>query len=261
MRQRLHKVIRKLLRLILGINSRIPTLLEVEIQNFQGKGSGGSSVEVEAKLALNFLSRSAIKEIVVLDIGANVGTYSEAILKVAPKSKIYAFEPSSAARKKLEDRFIGNNSVRIVPLALGITISIETLWSDAAGSGLASLTKRNLEHFGIDFNQSESINVTTLDSWANSTNVKPNLIKMDVEGHELDVLKGGLKTLAIAQVVQFEFGGCNIDTRTYFQDFWYLLTSAGFSIYRISDAGPIRIQHYSEKEECFLTTNYLAVRE
>ena len=83
---------------------------------------------------------------------------------------------------------------------------------------------------------------------------------MDVEGHELDVLKGGFKTLALAKVVQFEFGGCNIDTRTFFQDFWYLLTEAGFQIHRISEGGPIHISHYSEQEECFRTTNYLAVR-
>jgi hypothetical protein len=84
---------------------------------------------------------------------------------------------------------------------------------------------------------------------------------MDVEGHELDVLMGGLNTLTLAQVVQFEFGGCNIDTRTFFQDFWYLLTDAGFALYRISDSGPVRIPQYSELDECFRTTNYLAVRE
>lgn len=261
MRQFLLKGVRKVVQLILRINSKLPAILEVEMQNIQGKGFGGFSVEVEAKMAIDFLSRSNIKKPVVLDIGANIGIYSEAILKVAPQTTIFAFEPSSVARKKLENRFIGNNSVRIIPFAIGRMISTETLWSDTAGSGLASLTKRKLDHFSIDFNQSESVEVTTLDSWANTTNVVPNLIKIDVEGHELDVLKGGLKTLALAQVVQFEFGGCNIDTRTFFQDFWYLLTEAGFAIYRISVAGPIHIPRYSEREECFRTTNYLAVRE
>jgi len=261
MRRLLLKVVRKVVHLLLRTNSKLPAILEAEMQNIQGKGFGGFSVEVEAKLAINFLSRSNIKKPVVLDIGANIGTYSEAILKFAPQATIFAFEPSSVARKGLENRFIGNNSVRIIPFAVGSVISTETLWSDTAGSGLASLTKRNLEHFSIDFNQSESVEVTTLDSWANTMNVVPNLIKMDVEGHELDVLKGGLKTLALASVVQFEFGGCNIDTRTFFQDFWYLLTEAGFAIYRISVAGPIRIPRYSEGEECFRTTNYLAIRE
>lgn len=231
------------------------------MQNVQGKGTGGFSVEGEAQMAIDFLSRSGIKKPVVLDIGANIGKYSEAILKVAPQTTIFAFEPSSVARKELEKKFIGNISVRIVPFALGVFESTQTLWSDTAGSGLATLTKRKLTHFNIEFNESESVQVTTLDSWANTMKVAPILIKMDVEGHELDVLRGGLKTLALVQVVQFEFGGCNIDTRTFFQDFWYLLTEAGFAIYRISAVGPIRISRYSEREECFRTTNSLAVRE
>ena len=179
---------------------------------------------------------------------------------IAPQATIFAFEPSSVARRSLENRFMGDSSVTIVPFALGSKNSKETLWSDTPGSALASLTKRRLEHFGTDFSQTESVEVITLDSWAGSTKVVPSLIKIDVEGHELDVLKGGFRTLALAQVIQFEFGGCNIDTRTFFQDFWYLLTEAGFQVHRVSENGPIRISQYSELDECFRTTNYLAVR-
>jgi FkbM family methyltransferase len=256
-----HKVARKVVQLIAKTNSKLPAMLEIDLQHMQGKGSGQYSTEVEAKMALDFIFRSGIEKPVVLDIGANIGSYSEAIRRSASQSTIFAFEPSSFARKRLEDRFIGDSSVVIVPLAVGSTNFKGTLWSVTPGSGLASLTKRRLEHFGIDFSQSESVDVVTLDSWVNSAKVLPNLIKIDVEGHELDVLKGGLKTLALTQVVQFEFGGCNIDTRTFFQDFWYLLTETGFTIYRISEGGPIRIPRYSELDECFRTTNYLAVRE
>ena len=255
------KILRKVVQLITKCNPKFPYQLEIASQNIQGKGSGAFSTEVEAKMALDFITRSGIKKPVVLDIGANIGSYSEAIRKLAPQSNIFAFEPSSVARKKLQERFIGDSSVVVIPLALGITNSKETLWSDSPGSGLASLTKRRIKHFGIDFSQSESVDVVTLDSWINSTKVVPNLIKMDVEGHELDVLKGGLNTLSLVQVVQFEFGGCNIDTRTFFQDFWYLLTDAGFIFHRISESGPVRIPRYSELDECFRTTNYLAVRE
>ena len=255
------KILHKVVLLIAKCNPRFPYQLEIALQNMQGKGSGAGSTEIEAKMALDFITRSGIKNPVVLDIGANIGSYSEAIRKLAPRSEVFAFEPSSVARKKLEERFILDNSVVVIPIALGIKNSKETLWSDSPGSRLASLTKRRIEHFGIDFSQAESVDVVTLDSWINSTKVVPNLIKMDVEGHELDVLMGGLNTLTLVQVVQFEFGGCNIDTRTFFQDFWYLLTDAGFILYRISESGPVRISCYSEQDEYFRTTNYLAVRE
>jgi FkbM family methyltransferase len=261
MKRLLIKTLRKAVWLIAMSNSKLPLILEIDMQHMQGKGSGAGTTEVEAKIALDFISQIGIIKPVVLDIGANIGSYTQAVRKFAPQATIFAFEPSSAARTRLEDRFIEDSSVVIVPLAIGSTNSEETLWSDTPGSGLASLTKRRLEHFSIDFTQSESINMVTLDSWVNLTNVVPNLIKIDVEGHELEVLKGGLKTLSLTQVVQFEFGGCNIDTRTFFQDFWYLLTETGFAIYRISADGPLRVSRYSELDECFRTTNYLAVRE
>ena len=261
MKRILLRILRKVVQFIANSNSKLPSILEIDLQNMQGKGAGGGSTENEAKMALDFLSRTGIKKPVVLDIGANICLYSAAIREFAPQATVFAFEPSSVARKKLEERFKGDDLVDVIPLAIGISNSKETLWSDTPGSGLASLTRRRLEHFGTDFSQAESVDVVTLDSWINSTEVVPNLIKMDVEGHELDVLKGGLNTLTTAKVVQFEFGGCNIDTRTFFQDFWYLLTGAGFDLYRISESGPVRILQYSELDECFRTTNYLAVRE
>jgi FkbM family methyltransferase len=260
-RRFLIKFLRKVVWLIAKTNPKLPALLEIELQHVQGKGSGSRTTELEAKMALNFVSWNNTNKLVVLDIGANIGSYSEAIRKFAPQATVFAFEPSSVARRSLENRFIGDSSVTIVPIALGSKNSNETLWSDIPGSLLASLTKRRLDHFGTEFSQSESVEVVTLDSWAISTKVVPNLIKIDVEGHELEVLKGGFKTLTLAKVIQFEFGGCNIDTRTFFQDFWYLLTEAGFQIHRISERGPVRISHYSEQDECFKTTNYLAVRE
>jgi FkbM family methyltransferase len=255
------KVLRKVVQLVAKTNSKLPHLIELDLQHMQGKGSGGDSTEVEAREALKFMLRTSDTHPIVLDVGANIGLYSEAVRRIVPQATIFAFEPSSNARKKLEEKFIGDSSVTIVPLALGNSNSSQTLWADSPGSGLASLTKRRLDHFGIKFNQAEKVDVVTLDSWADSKNVVPTLIKMDVEGHELDILKGGLKTVAATKVIQFEFGGCNIDTRTFFQDFWYLLTDLGFSIYRISQTGPIKLNQYSESDECFRTTNYLAVRE
>jgi FkbM family methyltransferase len=252
--------IRGLFYLFAKINPKLLVLLEVEIKHMQGKGSGTESFISEAKMALDFLAMRNIHNPVVLDIGANIGKYSEAILELNSQARIFAFEPSTTARGKLEEKFTEDPRVSIVPLALSNFESIGTLWSDTAGSGLASLTKRKLDHFGLVFDISEQVRVSTLDSWIKTMQIVPDLIKMDVEGHELNILKGGVDALALTQVVQFEFGGCNIDTRTFFQDFWYLLTEAGFAIYRISKTKPILILKYSEEDEYFSTTNYLAVK-
>ena len=83
---------------------------------------------------------------------------------------------------------------------------------------------------------------------------------MDVEGHELDVLKGATKALQDISIIQFEFGGSNIDTRTYFQDFWYFFSDLGFDLYRLGPRKPLRITNYSEHDETFRPTNYIAVK-
>jgi FkbM family methyltransferase len=242
------------------MNPNLPAAIELDMKNIQGKGKGGESVSAEVTAAISFLSKFNISEPVIFDVGANVGLYSQAILNQIPNSKVFAFEPSQTSRKILENRFLNDSRVTVIPFALGSEVASRTLWSDQAGSGLASLTKRRLEHFNIDFNYAEEVQVTTLDTWAKSQKEKPDFIKMDVEGHELDVLDGGRDVLSSVRVIQFEFGGCNIDTRTYFQDFWYFFQAHGFSLYRITPKGPIQIVKYSEEDECFNTTNYLAVR-
>src|SRR5262249_51443129 len=87
-----------------------------------------------------------------------------------------------------------------------------------------------------------------------------DLLKLDVEGHELRVLEGAEETMKRGGVdlIQFEFGGSNIDSRTYLQDFFYLLRPR-YRLHRIVKDGIVPVDTYRERYECFITTNFLAV--
>ena len=61
-------------------------------------------------------------------------------------------------------------------------------------------------------------------------------------------------------MIQFEFGGCNIDYRTYFRDFYYLLKE-NYKIYRILKDGLFELKQYKESYEIFINVNYLAIRK
>jgi len=138
-----------------------------------------------------------------------------------------------------------------------------TLYSNETGSGLASVYKRNLEHFDISMNIEETVKMRTIDSFCEENNIRRiNFLKLDVEGNELNVLDGAKKMLESGNVdhIQFEFGGCNIDSRTYFQDFYYLLSDR-YTIYRILKNGLFHIEKYKEIYECFITTNFLAIKK
>ena len=87
------KVLRKVVRLIVKTIPKLPAILEIELQHVQGKGSGSGTTEVEAKMALNFISWSKTNKLVVLDIGANIGFFTHLFLKKSGMTgKIYSFE-------------------------------------------------------------------------------------------------------------------------------------------------------------------------
>ena len=149
-------------------------------------------------------------------------------------------------------------------MALGKEAGEITLFSNSAGSGLASLTKRRLDHINIAFDRSEKVRVTTVDRYCAERNIaRINLLKLDVEGHELDVLTGATELFRknAIDMVTFEFGGCNIDTRTYFQDYFYFFQANGMLISRITPSGYLApIAGYKELHEQFRTTNFVATR-
>ncbi len=241
---------------------RITALSEVEAwcRLASGKGYGSHSVDQETRLVLEFCKQLGISKIVGLDIGANKGTWTQSLLEKEPSAQIVCFEPSKASFKSLENRFSNDDRVTLENIALASQNGERNLYFDTPGSGLASLTKRKLDHFEIKFDLAEVVETRTLDSYSRDLALAPNVLKLDVEGHELEVLKGGVQTLQNVSICQFEFGGCNIDTRTFWQDFWYFFTSNGFALHRISKQGPIPIRKYLESDECFLTTNFIAVK-
>lgn len=255
----LNRILRKIIREVVKRDSDLAAVIEIDMKYSQGKGSGAGSTKLEAQLGLSFLPKHVQLNPVVLDVSACTGSYIEAVLELSPNAKIHAFEPSPNSLDILNEKFHKLEQVKIYPFALGEKNSERILYANSPGSALSSFSKRRLQHINLEFEHKDLVQVKTLDDWCKSQLITPNLLKIDVEGHELEVLRGGLTTLKNISVVQFEFGGCNIDSKTFFQDFWYLFKELNFSIYRIAKSGAISIPFYSEEDEYFSTTNFLAV--
>ena len=240
--------------------SKLLFFIERASAHLLGKGGGGRTVAKEFSSAVSLLQNK--KPILFIDIGGNQGIYTQEIAKQFPDCKVIVFEPSAKNIEVLNKKFLENKNIIIEQAAISNTTGDATLYSNEDGSPLASLTKRRLDHFGIDFDKTE--NITTLrfeDYWKSKLGSrKIDFCKIDIEGHELDALAGFGKAIDNISVIQFEFGGCNIDTKTYFQDFWYFFHKHDFKIYRISPIGLIQIKKYQELDEVFITTNYLAKR-
>ena len=244
------------------IPQRALSKIEEQSQLYQGKGWGAARTEAEVAAIRDLLGGKVQSNLIALDIGANIGNWTSSFSELFPESQVIAFEPGASAFKLLSTRFEGNSNILCVNLGLSDRNEEVVLFSDSEASGLASLHKRRLEHFSIIFDKEETINVATLDSWISSNyeHIEPTILKLDVEGHELSVLAGANETLQKIKLVQFEFGGGNIDSKTYFQDFWYFFSDLNFDLYRLSPRGPVRVNEYSEMLEVFRPTNYFAVR-
>lgn len=142
--------------------------------------------------AVSMLGRMLGSKSVAVDVGANVGVYT---LTLARKcAEVHAFEPHPDVRYRLTENVRLNNleNVLISPYALSDTEGEAVLYSAAhANQGQASLEQRD------DLVTPNRCRLQTLDNYVTEVGLtRLDLVKVDVEGAEFDVLRGGAKTLA-----------------------------------------------------------------
>lgn len=228
-------------------------------QRLQGKGWGSHTVDREIGHAARLLGGEVSR---CIDIGGNKGLYAEGLRRAFPTAGITVFEPSNTNLSILRDMFAGDDRVTIEPFAVSDRAGTAQLFSDTPGSGLGSLSRRDLDHMGIEFDTEEAVRTIRFEEYWRDRLDSAGLdfVKLDIEGHELAALEGFGRAIDHSRVIQFEFGGCNIDTRTYFKDFWTFFGDHGFALYRMTPLGLAPVRRYRERDEFFSTTNYLAAR-
>lgn len=237
-----------------------------KLQRSIGIGSGAFDCANEVDAVAYLLKKNMYEvstEQLILDVGGNLGEWTHESIQRWPNSEIIIFEPSKAALSKLESRYASIDNIKVVPKALSDSIGSATLFSDVAGSGLGSLSERDLGYIGINFSHSETVQVDTLDSYLRKILKPIAILKIDVEGYELAVLQGATNLFTSNRrpmIVQFEFGGACIDTRIYFRDLWKFFEKYEYDLFRIGKRKLHKIVEYREELETFKTTNIIAIR-
>jgi FkbM family methyltransferase len=229
-------------------------------------GNGGNFSQSGELFVLKYIQKKFLKEplIVIFDVGANVGNYSKALSGVFDtQAKIFSFEPSQKTFDLLLTTTKGYENIFPNNFGFSDKECNQTLFTNSDSSGLASVYQRRLDHFGINMDKTEEIQLTTIDAYCADNKIERiHFLKLDIEGHELKALNGAKKMLKDKKIdfIQFEFGGCNIDSRTYFQDFYYYFQD-NYTIYRILKDGIYELSSYKEIYEIFITTNFLAIKK
>ena len=233
---------------------------------------GGALIETSGEAwVLSEIVRPACAALatpVVFDVGANVGDYSAMVHRFIPSARIYAFEPAVSVYQELAHKLSAIDNAEAFNFGFSDeekTIDLHSYTVEGQAVSLISSIDRRLptQVLKVEVVDTERIKVRTLDSFCAAEGIERiDFLKLDVEGHEVAVLRGAQSMLdgGAISMIQFEFGPANIYSRTYFYNFWSMLSDK-YDLFRIVPGGVAPITHYGEHLEVFLTTNYFAMRK
>jgi FkbM family methyltransferase len=144
---------------------------------------------------------------VVVDVGANEGNFSNAVLALAPRAQVIAVEPSPGPRARLEARLGSNPGLTVVGSALAAESGTATLHVTGHDHNTSLHAPREemqtlYEDAGWSVVEDIEVPTGTLDDLVGDRDVAA--IKLDVQGGELEVLSGGARTLARTRAVLLE---------------------------------------------------------
>ena len=169
----------------------------------------------------------------IIDIGANVGEFCQAIDTILPGVRIFAFEPI----KTCYDELIKNcKKLNIVTYNLGLGEgNYEAVMNVSAHAPSSSLLEMADLHKKVypftDSHQTETIKVKRLDDIAAEMDLmgKNIFIKLDVQGFEDRVIAGGRNTFSAASVVQIEVSYQTLyKGQALFDEIYFILRDLGF---------------------------------
>jgi len=125
----------------------------------------------------------------IIDGGAWTGDTAEAIGRTLDgKCNIYSFEPEEHSYRNLQEKIVSENLLDCAyPVNLG-------LWSETTTLRFDTSRKHSSQH-KVSESGACQIRVTSIDEFALDRNIEIDLIKMDIEGSEIEALRGARETI------------------------------------------------------------------
>jgi FkbM family methyltransferase len=201
--------------------------------------------------------------LVILDVGANKGEWTSEVLKYKPDATIYCFEILPSIANELSKRFDNFPNVSICAFGLSSEPGkIDVFWNKTSDD-TSSITPRHRDPLFVNADVTKiECKVELGDAVAVRFGLKKiDLLKIDVEGHEVDVLQGFQQTFSSIQLapklIQFEYGVTYIPPRHTLQEIYKLLEPHGYMIGRLYPDG-VKFKKYQFDDDNFRMGNYIA---
>jgi FkbM family methyltransferase len=201
------------------------------------------------------------RKTVVFDVGANIGDWTCAILEQAEDRAgldVHAFEPCSGTYNILLSRIRAlPGPANVVPVRKVCSSSAGTgaLHTVGIGAGTNSLTRA--EHA----DRVEQVELISIDDYCRTSNIgHVSLLKIDAEGHDIDVMKGATRMLQQhnVDVLQFEYNQSWIFNDALLRDVFNILSPLGCRIGKVTPCGVEFYERWDWELETFREGNYLA---
>jgi len=216
----------------------------------------------------HFVRSYVRKGMVVFDVGANIGDYSHFIMNAAGSDiRIHCFEPVRSTFSKLQQRFKDNNNITLNNCGLSDKdeeVRIKIFGDTAGVNSIYERTSARDTHPELSEYSEELVKLVTLDSYFDKKQIHfIDLLKIDVEGHELKVIEGAGATLKNGKIriIQFEYGGSFLDSGARLEEMHALLTGHGYKLFRLLPFGKVRIKKFRPRMENFKFSNWIAINE
>lgn len=207
-------------------------------------------------------------DMTLFDVGANVGEITSLFSHFTRNNGVvHAFEPVPDTFEKLSKitESIGRDNVKLNKLALDRKEEeVEINVYPKGYSGWNTIVNRPLEKYGIDIKPEKKVLVRTdtLSNYCSRENIEHiDLLKIDVEGFELDVLMGGIQLFKEKKVkcCVFEFGTTTYDRGHSAADLMNFFKDFGYKVKNVVSFDPI-FPHDKKTNEAQFSVHYAKVK-
>lgn len=199
----------------------------------------------------------------VVDVGANIGNYARDALNGRMNVHYHGFEPVRSTYEVLTTQLKGitGNHIHLNNCACGSEAgSAEIFVSDGTTRGSRS-SLVDLEM--VPDSRPETVQIVTLrDYFRDNAIEQVDLVKIDVEGFEVEVMRGIDFTVVRPRMIQFEYNNTWLGQPVFLREAFELLS--GYTIYRLLPYGMKPVEYttaYPDNLETFSYCNYLALDE
>jgi len=197
------------------------------------------------------------EEPTVLDVGFNRGDFSREVVRQRPKARVVGFDPSQIMQALFRQDFDGEKRIELIPYAASDRESKLGFCDLGNGnSAVAADAARETSTCQVD--------AIRLDDFVEARGWEQiDLLKIDAEGHDLNVIEGASRLLdrQVIAMFSFEFNAPWIDSRRFLKEACSYIESKPYRVFRLFNGFlvPFKYSHTAERHD--LGCNYVGVSQ